>query len=341
MPREALLGALVMSLMFTSLIIGFINLAANDKFPTDLFGTNDIEGALYYQGGNMKSTSMSFSEQNYSVANGIDPNTSITMFGHWEQDDAGYHTINDEQNLVVLDNLQPSGSIYTVRYTVDNTANVPFFLTPRFKNQLSVFGQIGYTDIENLRVIFDQTGIHIKKYPPSIFGDAGDLYFYPLPNAQDTLPGRSVIITTLDNRLNPLPGPGDTAATAFKSDSTLTVNKDGVDLFSTKVPNYAAEWKYYYGGYGSEYAGFNMFSVNGNFFVAGASNSKHYLTWLDQSVGQIIDFYNSVTNFIGSLGAFLGYSISSSLCPLWLSSIIIVPQIVAIAYMIAELFRGD
>jgi hypothetical protein len=343
MPREALLAALVMSLMCTSLIIGFINLAANDKFPTDLFGTNDIEGALYYQGGNMISTGMSFSEQNYSVANGIDPNTSITMFGHWEQDDAGIHTVNTEKNLIVLDNLQPTGSVYTVIYNVNNTANVPFFLYPRYRDQLGVFGQAGGYDIDNLRVVFDQTGVHVKEYPPDIWGNAGDLYFYPLPNAQNTLPGRSVITTTLDNRV-------DSETTAdfdnygrltVESGSTLMVNKDGVDLFSINVPSYFRNYKYYYGGYGSEYAGFNMFSVNANFFVAGGSTSKHYLTWLDQSVGQIIDFYNSVTNFIGSLGAFLGYSISSSLCPWWLSSIIIVPQIVAIAYMIAELFRGD
>jgi hypothetical protein len=332
-----------MSLMFTSLIIGFINLAANDKFPTDLFGTNEIEGALYYQGGNTMATGMSFSEQNYSVANGIDPNTSRTIWGHWEQDDIGYHTVNNEQNLIVLDNLQQIGSVYTVKYNVNNTANVPFFLYPRYRNQLGLFGQAGGYDIDNLRVVFDQTGVHVKKYPPDLFGNAGDLYFYPLSNAQNTLSGGSVITTILDNRI-------DSEATAnfdnygrltVESGSILTINKDGVDLFTINVPSYFQNYKYYYGGFGSEYSGFNVFSVNANFFVAGTSTSKHYYTAIDQAAGQIIDFFTSVANFIGSLGAFLGYSISSSLCPWWLSSIIIVPQIVAIAYMVAELLRGD
>jgi hypothetical protein len=202
---------------------------------------------------------------------------------------------------------------------------------------------VGGYDIDDLRVVFDQIGVHVKKYPLNIFGgDNGDQYFFPMNNAQQTLAGRSAITITLDNRLNNEAAPTDIfLVQSANYDSILTVNKDGTDLFTTNVPDGFPNYKYYYGGFGSEYSGFNMFSVNANFFVAGASNSKHYLTWFDQALGQIIDFLSSVTNFIGSLGAFLGYSISSSLCPWWLSSIIIVPQIVAIAYMIAELFRGD
>jgi hypothetical protein len=332
MPREALLAALVMSLLLTSTFISLVNLAQNDKFPTDLFGTNaeSIEGSLQYQSGNPPGST--FNEINYSISNGFDPNTSRIIKGHWYQDDLGMHTQYDETSIVILDNIRPTGSVYVVKYTVNNSFENPYFLLPRFTNQMSLFGQTGGETQNDLRVIFDSTGVHIKKYPLGIFNsDQGDYFFYPSPGIQTTISGGSIITTTLVNK----------ESSYVTEESTLTINKDGIDLFTTHVRDGFLSYGYFYGGYGSDSAGFNMCKINANFAVNQQSSDTHYLTFIDALVGGLINWFKAVAEFFGSLYTFLRYSVDSSLCPLWLSSLIIVPQLVAIGYIIAELARGD
>lgn len=335
MPREALLAALVMSLMFTSLIIGFINLAANDKFPTDLFGTNNIEGALYYQGSNPQGSSI-LMEQNYSSTNGFNQNISRVYSGNWLQDPTGFTTTTDQESIIALDNVIPVGTVYTVKYTVDNSANVPYYLFGRLSNIVGILGQQGSQDIHNIKVLFDSTGIHLVHYEAD-FGinpysyHPVDTYFYPLPNAQATNTGGSEITLIVDNQQD----------TYVSYKSGVTVIKDGVTLFSynTLRDEYPNTYSFY-GGFGSDYTGFTVTKVSANFLTKVGNQPGYFSTWLDQLINEILSFFAGVSQFITGIALFLGYSISSDLCPLWLSSIIIVPQIVAIAYMIAQLFRG-
>ena len=115
MSREALLGALVMSLLITSTFIGLVNLAANNQFPADLFGSSATapDGSLTY-GSNSQQGIVIITEQDYSISNGIDPNTTKIISGHWAQDDIGYYTTTTEENIIALNNIQPAGSEYAV-----------------------------------------------------------------------------------------------------------------------------------------------------------------------------------------------------------------------------------
>jgi len=333
MSREALLGALVMSLLITSTFIGFVNLAANDQFPADLFGSSASapDGSLTY-GSNSQQGIVIITQQNYSVSNGIDPNTTKIISGHWVQDDIGYYTTTTEENIIALNNIQPAGSVYTVKYIVNNTLGNSYFLYPRLINIVGLLGQEGIHIDQSIRVLFDSNGVHVLKWVSIIPGwsTPEDYFFLSLPNAQSTLTGGSEIVVTLDNNKNTYVG----------YNSLLTVNKDGVELFSTLVrdqyPNYYA----FYGGFGSDNAGFYMQKVIANFFRNSQNDPIAYSNVLDALIGEALNFLSSVTQFIGSLAAFLGYSISSSLCPYWLSGLILLPQIAVIGYIIAELLRG-
>jgi hypothetical protein len=332
--NEQIFAAIILSIIATSTFIGVVNLAYNNQLPDFSSTSVTIPGQVSFQP-NSQQGSVFFTEQNYSIANGIDPNTTKIISGHWEQDAAGYHTIQDEESIVVLNNIQPAGSTYTVKYTVDNTAGVSYFVTPRFITLMSIFGNINGQTASDIRVIFDSNGIHIKKYPLGIFGeDQGDYFFYPLPNAQTTITGGSIIITTLKNEYCP------ENSQTLTTNSVLSVSKDGVTYFTTQVSDVFQTTFAYYGGYGSNYAGFNMYSVNANFYRASQSTQTQYSNLLDALIGTILSWTDSVVQFVNSLVNIVRFSINSDICPLWTTALVMTPQFAVLILIGIKLIRG-
>lgn len=343
--NEQYFAAIIMSIIATGTFIGLVNLAYNDKFP-DLSNTGAVipsqptfssptftaflTSGIFIQG------------QSFTNTSGYDPNISVIKGGLWAQDSGGYHLLSDDyinNPLIVIRNVISNSNIYTVSYVIDNTPDTDFYITPRHLSGMSV---------SDLRLEFKSDGIYIPKYPliAGFFYNGYD-YFFPLPNSQRTIPGGSTIVTTLTDVSN---GPGDSPDTAGKN-SLLSVSKDGTPLFSVYVRDLVSGATttdvLQYAGAGSHSPGFTIVSINAP--IQYTPNTVTLISSKDEGgliagaiafLNLLSSFLSGVGLFLSSMGTILGYSISSDICPVWVTAIVMTPQIAGLVLIVVKILRG-
>lgn len=353
--NEQVFAAIIMSIIATSLFIGLVNLAYNDKFP-DLSNTATVVPNLAGFDTTIIKTKQASSGitipgQDYTNESGWDANISINRGGDWAHSSIGYtliFNIFSLDPLITLKNVKPDGIVYTVNYLINNTPDQDFYLTPRYL--------VGGKTESDLRIEFKSDGIHIPKYP-RIFGIwyAGDDYFFPLSNSQRTIPGGSTITTTLTDVFN---GPGSLPYAPAKN-SQLAVSKDGIPLFSVYVRDLAAMSTQRdfsnlppltigelldHAGAGSHDNGFTIVSIKTPIqYIPGVVTTQGEAGFYEAIVGFInlmVSFLTAVGLFISSLGTILSYSISSEICPIWATAIVMTPQLAALVLIIVKILRG-
>ena len=331
--KEALLGALIMSLVASSIFIGYINVTATTGDFPDL-GPSNIPGAIVFPdlGGLQGGTT---SGQDYTTASGYSQNIS-TLSGTWTRADGIGYTLTSPAFLAVsviaLENVQSTNNIYTVNAKVENVPGNKFYVFPRY-----ITGFSG-SDIE---VVFDNDGVHIPKFPLTAgFIGAGDDYFLPMSNSETTLSGGSTITTILTEATSPQNSntPDYTAK--------LTVIKDGQTLFTTPIrsllPGFYPSSEVRHAAAGSDSTGFIIQSFpntlvqdTAQVVVSGTTG----IGWLDSIFNAGFGAYNTVTKLAGVLGTILGFS-TGALIPPYGVAFIIAPQLIVIWFIAAQLIRG-
>ena len=343
--NEQIFAAIILSIIATSTFIGVVNLAYNNKLP-DFFRANQIEGQIKWQSPSQiltSSTSTIIDSQDYTNSSGFDTNTTILKAGTWEYDSTGFHTVSGQALswLLLLNNIIPNGNIYTVSYQINNSESHSFYLTPRWQFTDQIFGsQNGFSE-SDIHIDIDSTGVHVKKYPLTCFViciEGGDTFFYPYPDAQMTPVGGFTTWTTiLTNNINP------NGLSPFGTTSSLTVARDEITLFTTAVKDENPAYPAYHGGIGTAWTGLTVVKTLANFqYFYGSSTypSSSTADPFSRGLDLVIGWFMGVFSFVGSLAVLLGYSISSDICPLWVTTIVMTPQFAVLGLIGIKLIRG-
>jgi hypothetical protein len=354
--NEQYFAAIILSIIATSTFIGFVNLAYNNKFP-DLSSAHTVVPT--YAGFDTTITKTKYATsgitvygQDYTNHSGYSTNISIIRGGTWTQvDSLGYQVdsgIFSYDPLITIKNVKSNADVYTVSYIIKNTPNEEFYLTPRYL--------AGGKTSSDIRLQFKKDGIYIPTYPliAGLFYNGFD-FFYSLPNSQETLPAGSTIETVLTDVYN---GPGGLPYVPAKN-SQLSVSKDGSFLFSTYVRDLAAmatETDFNnlpplttgqlldYAGAGSQYQGFTIVKISTPIqYLPDAVTSKDEAGFFEALTGLanlLMAFFSGVSLFITNLGTILAYSISSDICPVWITAIVLTPQLAGLSLIVVKLIRG-
>jgi hypothetical protein len=345
--NEQYFAAIILSIIATSTFIAGINLAYNGHFPdlSTTTGSISTEQATLYGTTftKMLATGILIQGQNFTDSSMFDSNITIIRAGTWAQSTAGYTLIADaflDDPLIIIRNVLSSGNVYTVSYMIKNAPETEFYITPRHLGA-------GKT-VTDIRLEFKPDGIHIPKYP-LIAGilSAGDDYFYPSPGIQQTLPEGSIIETSLNDVSNM---PGDSPDTAAKN-SLLTVSKDGTELFSVYVRDLVSGVTSTdvldYAGAGSHIPGFMIMSINApiqytpnTVTIIGSKNEAGLIEGAIGLISLLSSMLSNVGLFLANLGTILGYSISSDICPIWVTAIVMTPQLAGLGLIVAKILRG-
>lgn len=359
--NEQYFAAIVLSIIATSTFIGGVNLAYNGHFP-DLStpaGTIQDQQTIALSSGFSKLSKSGFigilSGQNYTYPTGYNMNITLIRGGTWGQSALGYGLVSDDfinDPLIALRNVIGTGNIYTVSYAINNIPNAEFYITPRhISSGFSVFGE-GKTG-SDLRLEFKQDGIYIPSYPPSIFSwSQGSDYFYALPNSQQTLSQGSIITTKLTDVTS-----GEELSTnsaTIPKNSLLSVTKDGITLFSVYVRDYATGYFSEsgseiprYAGAGSHIPGFTIIEIktpiqytSNTGSLAAEVGEQGFWAAVTAAANAFVGLINGVLTFIWMVLDILKFSIASDICPVWVTAIVIIPQLAGLALTAAKLGRG-
>jgi hypothetical protein len=238
-----------------------------------------------------------------------------------------------EPSVVSLRNAMSVGNIYTMNVKVDNSiSGGDFYVYPRHVS--------GYSG-SDLKVVFSSDGVHIKKFP-LYFGvaDNGDDYFYPLPSAQNTIPGGSTITTVLTEVVS------TQSSNVPDYTAHLTVSKDGTTLFTDQtvrsvMPGTSINDYLRHGAAGSDSLNF---AVMGFSSIQARDNSSLITspgttptTGTPESL--ILAGINAIWQFLGLIGPILGLS-NQSIVPFWLWAIVGLPCIATLILIYIEIARG-
>jgi hypothetical protein len=315
-PREALMAALLCSLIASSAFVGTVNYVnAIGSIPSLEQGALPGQISMAGFGNNYGFIT---SSQDYTSSTGWSSNVTVQSLdstipsGCWTQSSSGYTLTSiglAESDLVVIGIQPDTDNVYTVSYVIDNVPDEDFWIYPRAAGTPSAGLE------SNLQLVFAADGVHLKDrglfYGFGIY-HFGDDYFFPYPNARTTASGGTTIQTTLD-----------------ENQKTLAVSIDNQNIgTATNVrPLQSSDISFgvYYGATGSGTVGYTLKSVGAKINTAGLSTQ----TWT-----------TNPTDYFTLIASIFGIS-QYSIVPWWAILIVIMPQLAAIAYMLAELLRGD
>lgn len=347
--EELFLRILIFFAVFTG-IIGVINLAASGAVTSATLSNaisggginNAIQGQMYsvnpqapFKEGANTATGIAITGIDFTTLPAIDINTTILSSGMWALVPGRGLVLEAAPFLgatetVHLRNVQSVGNVYTVNYLIDNSeAGGDWHIYPR-----SYFSSLTVYDLD---VSFEQDGIHIKDLlnPINFIVPGGDIYFYPLPGARDTIAGGSTITTTLTE----IPATQTVGMLQPNSQtSILSITKDGINLFTTKVasaePGTISNDDIRHGGVGSN---------SGNFILKGIP-STNMLSTQDtvlSNTGGITptDPLSAFGSFLSLVSAAMGIG-GQGLIPIWLSAIILLPALAVLILIGIEILRG-
>jgi hypothetical protein len=218
---------------------------------------------------------------------------------------------------MLLDNIVPdSNGHYVVSYTIDNVPNEPYAVYARYQ-----------TEPNNIIVLFKDDGVHIRNDKPFGASAIADIFFYPLPNAQKTIPGGSIIETDY------APASG-----------TLAVFQDGNMLFSVSGMTgniYPGGSVTYYGALSSESVGIVLKSTDATRAAASSNGSANGGIWsgLANLITGIVPGGQAIVQFFAIIGAAIGLT-SDPVIPFAVWAIIGIPQIAFLIYLGLKIARG-
>jgi len=313
-----------------STVAGIASGGAQGAIPGQFIASGS--SGVYIEGANTANGTV-LTSLDYTTASAINQNVTTLIGGPW--------TLTNGQGLVltglpffpgtlnpsavILRNAQSSGGIYTENVIVDNSmSGGDFYVFPRFID--------GYSG-SDLKVVFAADGVHVKKFPLN-YGilDAGDDYFYPLPNARNTLPGGSTIKTELTEAVSSTPSniPDYTAV--------LTVSKDGLQLFTINarsiLPGNNINDMVRHGGAGSDTI---------NFVVKGFINTPILDTSssiISGSVGGAsLDPLGAFGGFLSLISGAMGLQ-NTAIVPFWFWAIVGLPCLTVLSLIGFEILRG-
>jgi hypothetical protein len=335
---------LMLVLMFFAAWTGFtgvLNLMSpsvpdSQRITWDTIGSmgGSIPGQVVY----VVSPVSAITQQNYTDAAGYNHNFTVEKqswlsdFGTWTQGSTGYVlTAKSSPNLFVgardpvlyLNNVVAINGVYTVSYVIDNVPGESFAIIPRYSptgagTNVNQGGLNGY----NIRVVFSSDGVHI----PNIVDGEADYFFYPMQDAQLTIPGGSEITSDYNPTLN-----------------QVTITKDGNILFAVsgiQPINTLVAGPLYYGAVSSNTIGFTVVGTAAA-FSSNPTNSGDYNVWsgLATLITGIVPGGQAIVQFFAIIGAAIGLT-SDPVIPFAVWAIIGIPQIAFLIYLGLKIARG-
>ncbi len=304
-PREALLIALIMSIIFSSLFLGIVNYTYVYGSLPDLSGGTTPPGMLGIgiSGAAIPTTN----SQDYTSPTGYDLNITQSDIGlsigpKWTQGATGYvcteipfFPLYQPAFLYMIDVVPNSAGEYDVTYSIDNIPGEPFYM--------SIYS-VGQDN--GLFVNADADGFHLQTL--GVLGFSNDVVTMIQSPGADITVGTS----TYQTKYNP-------------STQTVTIIKDSQDIGTFyNVPPVGVGSDYpgiAYGGVATYSTGFTISQALGIFTTVAAKAAASNL------------------DFLSMLAAILGFT-SSPLIPAWMFASIFFPQLAGILYMSIELVRG-
>ncbi len=285
------------------------------------------EGGGYTEGANIAAGN-NLTGIDFTTETMLNPNITYTKgIGTWTLvNGKGLVLTSSPLNLVngiYLSNVMSVGNTYTLNAKINNNeAGGDFTVYPRY-----AYG----TAREDVKLVFASDGVHLKKADIT-YGliDPGDEYFYPMPNARDTLSGGSTITTILTETPT-----GD----VFGKTSPLTVIKDGTTLFNIMV---SSPYSLPYSNLILRHGGVE--SSTQNFIVMGFPNTELKDTSVElysgSDVAEQMNATGSIGQFLALLGTALGFT-GSSLIPIWFNTIVIGSCTITLSYLYLKMIRGN
>jgi hypothetical protein len=291
-------------------------------------------GTVYSEGANTVPGNV-ITNLNFTSISAVNPNVTTLIGGPWTLvSGTGLRLTGTpflagvlNPSVVVARNVRiSSGTIYYFSAKVDNSGSGgDFYVFPRFID--------GYSG-SDLKVVFSNDGIHIKKFPLYLgFFDNGDDYFFSFPGARNTIPGGSTIKTVLTEAVS-----SDLSNTPTYT-SNLIVYKDGSQIFSTPVrsilPGTNINDQVRHGGAGSDTVGFvvagfpdtNMTDTSASYYSGSQGTSS---SW---------DPLDAIGQFAALVATIFGVS-RDALIPVWLWSLVAVPCLGTLSYLGIRMLRG-
>ena len=357
LPREELFFRVLIFFALFSAVAGILNVASSGSITINDMGlavSGGYQGGIPGQFGAAQSGS-GYTEGANTAAGiplaGIDfttapeGNHNITIMEGW-----GTWTLTGGQGLILtstgplsglgvqgtnaiyINNVQSVGTTYTVNTKIDNSVAGGNF---------GIYARNYLMNNENdLKLVFSSDGIHLKKSEIYLYlGDSGDDYFYPLPNAQNTISGGSTITTVLTEvaAVKPMGASPNQEMT-----SLLTVSKDGVQLFTVNVRSVAggtiSNQEIDHAGVETEYQGFIL---KGFPSTPTLDTSENIIsgTNVDQNTAINQNPLAAIGSFWALVAGAMGLS-NQSVVPFWLWCIVGLPCIAVLTLIGIEILRG-
>ena len=325
-PREALVAMLTLSIIASSLFVGYENYTyATGQFPDisiNAPGQMDL-------GISSSPFATKVIGQDYTSNTGYNPNITVpstwTVLGAplWTQEDTiGYvvtntplYPLGEPAILFIANELTDSNGDYDNTYYVNNSVNQPFYLCIYATGQGS---GISIPAVSRFAKFTDE-GIHLQQLSTAGFGmDSQTSVLYP--DADVT--GNTVKL--YETKYNPST---DILTVYIDGNLAGTFNQVTKDQFTgyTEAPGQgdaltAVSW----GGSASYTHGFTIQQIKGLMTTTAINGVTN----------------NGVFGLIGVLGIILGFN-TGALIPVWAFFLIFSCQFVPLIYMGAELIRGD
>lgn len=330
--REEYFHKIMVFFAVITAITAIFNLAASGDITLGNFGSGTLPGQVVVYGGGL-TTQVVLTGQNFTSLNGYNPNISVPTtsiigsYGTWVQSSSGYTLTGSGftgDPAITIGGVQNSNGIYDVTYTYTNPGG-DFFITPR-----TIYSSSGISN-SNIRVNFENDGIHVKTFsgsPTNILGElisivySPDYFFYPMTGADDAVTGGTVRSVYNDN------------------EKSLTLYQNGNYLFTVTGFNDVKESDValgvYYAGIGSNELNFAVISV---LPAAGISPSSlnSFQAASSDLIGSIIDAGATFLNLIAVCSGLT----SNALVPFWLWAIIAIPCIATLVLIYLEMLRGN
>jgi hypothetical protein len=338
MHREQVAGMILTYFVLASFLVGYINLTAASGDFVDIGSGAAIPHEVVFSSLGLSPGSTSASQSYTQGTSGFSSNITI-LSGTWVlTQGVGYvltGTAFLQPSVVAMMNVQSQNGIYTVNSLVSNPTNQPFYVFARYIT--------GYSG-SDIKIVFASDGVHIPKFPLT-FGvlDAGDDYFYPLPNAQQTLSGGSTITTILTDTVS--------SQTSNNPDysSTLVVQKDGVTLFQittrSMLPGYTTSAMTKYAAAGSDAVGFavegfpNTNVLDTSALVVSGTTGNNILDGIYNAWFSVLGGLSTVGKVMAIFGAALGFA-QTAVVPAWLSAILLAPAAAVLILIALSYFPG-
>jgi len=355
LAREQLFQRILIFFAIVTAITGIFNMAYAGQLELSTFsGVSDSASAIpgqvvggfgigsasgYIEGANTAIGTV-INEIDFTTSEQINSNVTTIVSGTWTLIQGTGLTltstpilsgINPDLNpsVVAARNVQSENGTYTISVTVNNdNAGGSFYVYPRFIS--------GYSG-SDLKVVFDTDGVHIKKFPLylGVF-DNGDDYFFAYDQAQDTS-GSSTITTELQEVVS------QQLSNTPDYISTLTVTKDGDELFTTNVRSILAGTnindQVRHGGVGSDTVGF---IIEGFSNTAMVDNSSSFFSGSQGIAGDPsgVNPLGAFYSFFDLIAQVLGLT-QNAFVPFWLWAIVAIPCLSTLTLIGLAMLRGN